>query len=322
MASSSPTPPSQRSAITPRGEFHAGPIRVVRADLSRPLAIIAGPCVFESLELGLEVARRCQDICGKLGLAYIFKASFDKANRTSIDSARGPGLERASEWFARVREALGPGCALTTDIHEPQQAEPAARVVDVLQIPAFLARQTDLIVAAGEAAAKHGRAVNVKKGQFMSPGEMAGPLYKLAQAGCTNAMLTERGTFFGYGRLVNDFLGVAEMGELSIPTPTPSASSTSNFPPGSSLGPVPICFDCTHSTQRPGAGEGGKVTGGNARLAPMLARAAVAAGVDALFLETHPNPSKAMSDAATQIPLEQIGAVLESVARVRRALAS
>lgn len=312
-------PYPQSSALTPRGEFHAGPIRVVRADLSRPLAIIAGPCVFESLELGLEVARRCQDLCGKLGLAYIFKASFDKANRTSIDSARGPGLERAGEWFARVREALGPTCALTTDIHEPQQAEPAARVVDVLQIPAFLARQTDLIVAAGHAAARHGRAVNVKKGQFMSPGEMAGPLYKLAQAGCTNAMLTERGTFFGYGRLVNDFLGVAEMGELSVaaPTNTPNGSKL-----GPTLGPVPICFDCTHSTQRPGAGEGGKVTGGNARMAPMLARAAVAAGVDALFMETHPNPPKAMSDAATQIPLDQIGAVLESVARVRRAITS
>ena len=288
----------------------AGPVRIAHADPRAPLAIIAGPCVLESLELGLTVGRRVADHCRELGLAYVFKASFDKANRTSIDSARGPGLERGMEWFSRIREALGPGVALTTDIHEPSQAEPAARVVDLLQIPAFLARQTDLLVAAGEAAARHGRAVNVKKGQFMSPGEMSGPVYKLAQAGCTNTMVTERGTFFGYGRLVNDLLGVAEMRELRVAGPR-----------GEAWGPVPVCFDCTHSTQRPGAGEGGKVTGGNARLAPLLARAAVASGIDALFLETHPDPAKAMSDAATQIPLGEVGRVLREVGALRRTLA-
>jgi 2-dehydro-3-deoxyphosphooctonate aldolase (KDO 8-P synthase) len=184
---------------------------------------------------------------------------------------------------------------LTTDIHDPHQAEIAARVVDLLQIPAFLCRQTDLLVAAGRAAKTHGRAVNVKKGQFVSPDEMRGPVLKLAQAGCENVMLTERGTFFGYGRLVNDFLGLADMMALD----------------------VPVCFDCTHSTQQPGKGDGGKVTGGRSDLAPMLARAATAAGVHALFMECHPDPKSALSDAATMIPLERMGKVLGEVAAIR-----
>lgn len=275
---------------------------------ARPLAIIAGPCVLESLELGLTVGRQLKAQCEALDLAYVFKASFDKANRTSIDSPRGPGLERGLAWLAEIRQALG--VPTTTDLHDPSQAEPVAKAVDLLQIPAFLCRQTDLIVASGEAAAKHGRAVNVKKGQFLSPQEMDGPLHKLAQTRCDNVMLTERGTFFGYGRLVNDFIGVAELMALS-------AKDADGRP----MAPAPVCFDCTHSCQRPGRGEGGKETGGDWRFAPMMARAAVAAGVHALFLETHPEPMKALSDRATQIPLDRVGDVLKQVAAVHAAIA-
>lgn len=263
----------------------------------RPLAIIAGPCVLESLDLGLTIGRVLKEHCVRLGLPLVFKASFDKANRTSIDSPRGPGLEQGLAWMYEIgREFDVP---LTTDIHDPHQAEIAARVVDILQIPAFLCRQTDLLVAAGRAAKTHGRAVNVKKGQFVSPDEMRGPMQKLEQAGCLNVMLTERGTFFGYGRLVNDFLGLADMMALD----------------------VPVCFDCTHSTQQPGKGEGGKVTGGRSDLAPLLARAATAAGVHALFMECHPDPKSALSDAATMLPLARMGEVLGQVAAIRRALA-
>ncbi|MBX3407107.1 MAG: 3-deoxy-8-phosphooctulonate synthase [Phycisphaeraceae bacterium] len=266
----------------------------VEIGAGRSLCVIAGPCVLESRELGLEIGRTVRDACRELGLSYIFKASFDKANRTSIDSPRGPGLEQGLAWIAGIGRELG--VPTTTDIHDPAQAEPAAASIDLLQIPAFLCRQTDLLVAAGRAAAANGRAVNVKKGQFVSPGEMAGPLGKLADAGCRNVMLTERGTFFGYGRLVNDFLGMAEMMELG----------------------APVCFDCTHSTQRPGKGEGGKVTGGEPRFAPMLARAATAAGVHALFIECHPDPKSAMSDAATMLRLSEVRGVLEDVAAIRR----
>lgn len=268
-------------------------------------AIIAGPCVLESLELGLHVGREAKRICAAAGLPYIFKASFDKANRTSITSARGPGLEQGLAWLARIGRELG--VPITTDIHDPSQAEPAARVVDVLQIPAFLCRQTDLIVAAGEAAKRHDRAVNVKKGQFVSPQEMDGPVFKLAQTGCDNVILTERGTFFGYGRLVNDFLGIMEMMAL-----------TTKRADGSSAEPPPVCFDCTHSCQRPGKGEGGKETGGDWRSAPMLARAATAIGVHALFMETHPDPQNALSDRATQIPLAEFERTIQGVAAIGR----
>lgn len=279
-----------------------GTVTIGAAD-RHPLVIIAGPCVLESFELGLEIGRAVQRTCRDLGLAYIFKASFDKANRSSIDSPRGPGLERGLEWLSRIGRELG--VPTTTDIHEPDQAEPAARAVDLIQIPAFLCRQTDLLIAAGQAAATHGRAVNVKKGQFVSPEEMRGPVKKLAQAGCERVVLTERGTFFGYGRLVNDFIGLGELMTLTGPA---------------NAAPAPVCFDCTHSTQRPGRGEGGKVTGGDWRAAPMLAKAATAAGVHALFMETHPDPSTALSDAATMIPLSAMDEVLRSVAKVRAAV--
>jgi 2-dehydro-3-deoxyphosphooctonate aldolase (KDO 8-P synthase) len=263
----------------------------------KSLAVLAGPCVLESLELGLNIGRQLQAACEKLGLAYVFKASFDKANRSSIRSARGPGLERGMEWMNTIRSQLG--VPVTTDIHEPDQAEPVARVADLLQIPAFLCRQTDLLCAAGEAAVTHGRAVNVKKGQFLSPGEMGGAVKKLSEVGCTNVMLTERGTFFGYGRLVNDFLGLGDLMELKVEGGAP-----------------PVCFDCTHSTQLPGAGE---QTGGRPERAPLLARAAAAAGVHALFIECHPEPKKAMSDASTMMPLDLVPDLLATIARVHQA---
>lgn len=259
----------------------------------RPLAIIAGPCLLESRELGFHVAEAMAHLCRELGLAYVFKASFDKANRSSINSPRGPGLERGLEWLGRIRQEAG--VPVTTDIHEPLQAEPSARVIDLLQIPAFLCRQTDLLIAAGSAASRHDRAVNVKKGQFLSPREMNGATRKLAEAGCRNAMVTERGTFFGYNRLVNDFIGLGDLLDSG----------------------TPVCFDCTHSTQTPGTGE---TTGGRPERGPLLARAAAAAGVHALFIETHPEPRTALSDASTMIPLDRMEGLLREVAAVRQAL--
>ncbi len=262
---------------------------------SHPLSILAGPCVLESLELGLRVGRAMRAACDEAGVQYIFKASFDKANRSSIASYRGPGLEQGLAWLSEIRETLG--VPATTDIHEPGQAEPVAAAVDLIQIPAFLCRQTDLLLAAGEAAAKHGRAVNVKKGQFMAPAEMAGPIKKLGEAGCNNLMLTERGTFFGYHKLVNDFTGLGDLLEL---------------------GP-PVCFDVTHSTQLPGSGS---QTGGRPERAPLLGRAAAAAGVHALFIEAHPDPANAKSDGATVLPIEVASAIIRDAASIRSALGS
>jgi 2-dehydro-3-deoxyphosphooctonate aldolase (KDO 8-P synthase) len=285
--------------MTPNRVCQAGKVRIGAGE---PLTIIAGPCVLESKELGLEVGRAMQAACARAGLSYIFKASFDKANRSSIRSPRGPGPEKGLSWMADIGRELN--VPITTDIHEPSQAEPAAALVDLLQIPAFLCRQTDLLIAAGAAAAQRGRGVNVKKGQFMSPQEMGGVVRKLGEAGCRNLMLTERGTFFGYGRLVNDFLGLGDLMALDL----------SKFDPG---GPPPVCFDCTHSTQLPGAGE---QTGGRPEHAPLLARAATAAGVHALFIECHPNPRQALSDAATMLPLNVATSLVSEVARIRAAL--
>lgn len=268
-----------------------------------PLAVIAGPCTLESLELGLEVGRAMKAACDDLGLPYIFKASFDKANRSSAGSKRGPGMDEGLEAFRTIKAELG--VPTTTDIHTPEQAARAAGVVDLLQIPAFLCRQTDLVVAAAEAAKSSGGAVNIKKGQFLSPREMAGPVRKAHEGGCDNVMLTERGTFFGYHRLVNDFTGLGDLMELDC----------SGF---SDLGSPPVCFDVTHSTQLPGSGE---QTGGRPDRAPLLARAAVAAGVDALFVECHPKPSEAWSDGATQIEPEKAVAMLKEAAAIRGALA-
>ncbi len=240
--------------------------------------------------IGDEVAR----ICADLALPYVFKASFDKANRSSIKSPRGPGLERGLDMLAAMGERLG--VAVTTDIHDPSQAPKAAQVVDLLQIPAFLCRQTDLLAAA----AATGRAVNVKKGQFMSPAEMRNALEKLREGGATRMMLTERGTFFGYNRLVTDFIGLADMIDLGREFDAPT------------------CFDATHSTQLPGGDK--TSTGGRPDRCASLARAAIATGVDALFLECHPEPSRSASDASTIQPLTAVRGILESLVAVRKAL--
>ena len=255
-----------------------------------PLLIISGPCVVESYDQCVQIGSAVKEKCDALGMNFIAKASYDKANRSSITSARGPGLDEGLDIIRRVGETLG--VPTTTDIHQPDQAEAAAQAVDVLQIPAFLCRQTDLLVAA----AHTGKSVNVKKGQFMSPAEMMHAIKKLTEAGAASIMLTERGTFFGYHRLVNDFIGLGDLAEMGYP----------------------VCFDVTHSTQQPGGG--GHTSGGRPERAPLLARAAVAVGVDALFIETHPDPPNAASDAATVLPIETTLGLLDTVARLRAAL--
>jgi 2-dehydro-3-deoxyphosphooctonate aldolase (KDO 8-P synthase) len=244
------------------------------------LFVIAGPCVIESEELCMVVAGEVKRICAKLGLGYVFKASFDKANRSSAESYRGPGLKEGVTILKRVKEKHG--VAVLTDVHESEQVEEVAKVVDVLQVPAFLARQTDLLIACG----KSGRAVNIKKGQFMSPQEMQNAVEKVRATGNQKVMLTERGTFFGYNRLVNDFTALAVMKGFG----------------------VPVVFDATHSTQQPGGL--GNASGGNPQYTPLLARAAVAAGVDGLFIECHPEPSKAKSDAASMVRLDSMEKLL------------
>jgi 2-dehydro-3-deoxyphosphooctonate aldolase (KDO 8-P synthase) len=251
------------------------------------LLVIAGPCVIESESSVLEIAERLQQVAAQLPIQLIFKASFDKANRTSLDSYRGPGLEAGLAILRRVAEATG--LPLTTDIHEPQQAAPAAEVCQLLQIPAFLARQTNLLVAA----ARTGRAVNVKKGQFLSPGDMRHVVGKLDAAGCHNILLSERGTFFGYGRLVNDMQSIPQMQALG----------------------VPVIFDATHSVQEPGGR--GATSGGNRAMIEPLSRAATAIGVDGMFFETHPDPDRALSDGPNMVPLEQFAGLLSRLLAIR-----
>ena len=244
------------------------------------LFVIAGPCVIESADQCLTIARHVKAVCDKLGVTYVFKASFDKANRSSNSSFRGPGMTDGLVTLKRVKEELG--LPVLTDVHESEQVPHVAKVVDILQVPAFLARQTDLLVACG----RSGKTINVKKGQFMAPQEMGNAVEKIHSAGGTRVLLTERGTFFGYNRLVNDFTGLAVMKSLGCP----------------------VVFDVTHSTQQP-AGMGNQ-SGGNPQYTPLLARAAVAAGVDGLFLECHPEPKKAKSDAATMLGLDEIEPLL------------
>ncbi len=287
----------------PAQRFHVGP--------GHSLAVIAGPCAIESLDLCLSVADRLSNACAEFDMPFVFKASFDKANRTSIESRRGPGLEEGLEVLAAVRERTG--VPVTTDIHAPEQAAAAAEVVDVLQIPAFLCRQTDLLVAASEAARKHRRGVNIKKGQFLSPEEMRGPVNKCRSAGCTNLLLTERGTFFGYHRLVTDLIGLGDLIQLDPSGAKKKGFDDSSLPRG---GP-PVCFDATHSAQLPGASS---TTGGRAERVPLLARAAVAAGVHAVFLETHPQPEKAISDRSTMLALDRVIPLLRQLAGIRKVL--
>jgi 2-dehydro-3-deoxyphosphooctonate aldolase (KDO 8-P synthase) len=247
-----------------------------------PLLLIAGPCVIESREHALKMARAIAGVAARLGLPYVYKASFDKANRTSRASYRGPGLDAGLEVLRAVKEEIG--APVLTDIHEASQAETAARVCDVLQIPAFLCRQTDLL----EAAARTGVAVNVKKGQFLSPWDMKHAVDKVRAAGNDRVFLTERGTSFGYNNLVVDMRSLQVMREFA-----------------------PVVFDLTHSMQLPGGQ--GETTGGLRQFGETLARAAAAAGIDGLFLEVHDNPAAALSDSTTQWPLDRLEALLEQV---------
>ena len=255
----------------------------------RPLLLIAGPCVLEDLEVARRIADGIASTVEGLDVQWVFKASFDKANRTSISSYRGPGLESGLEQLAAVRDALG--VPVTTDIHEPAQAARAAGVCDMLQIPAFLCRQTDLLLAA----AGTGRAVNVKKGQFLAPEAMAHVVGKLREAAARDILLCERGTFFGYDRLINDFRSLPIMRSFG----------------------VPVVFDATHSVQRPGAGSG--ETGGERQWVPVLARAAAAVGIDGLFLETHVDPRQSPSDGPNMVSLHQLRDLLEEVLAIREA---
>jgi 2-dehydro-3-deoxyphosphooctonate aldolase (KDO 8-P synthase) len=252
--------------------------------------LIAGPCVLEDDALNLTVGRALRSLAEELSIPIIFKASFDKANRSSLASQRGPGVEEGLRKLARVREETG--LPILTDVHESDQCERVGEVVDVLQIPAFLCRQTDLLLAAGAT----GRVVNVKKGQWMAPHEMAGAVQKLRTAGAGGVAVTERGTAFGYGNLVVDMRSFTEMREACG---------------------APTVFDGTHSVQRPGAGA---VTGGDPKHIPALVRAATAAGADALFLEVHPEPAGAPSDATNMLRLERLRPLLEEVLAIRAAL--
>jgi 2-dehydro-3-deoxyphosphooctonate aldolase (KDO 8-P synthase) len=251
------------------------------------LFVIAGPCVIESTDLCMQIGEHMKTVCERLGITYVFKASFDKANRSSNASFRGPGITDGLVVLEKVKRELG--LPVLTDIHEPDQAAIAAKVVDVLQVPAFLARQTDLLHACGAT----GKWVNVKKGQFMAPQEMENAKAKVSAASPeAKVMMTERGTFFGYNRLVNDFTALPVMKGFG----------------------VPVVFDITHSTQQP-AGLG-TTSGGNPKYSPMLARAAVAAGVDGLFLECHPEPMLAKSDPATMLALGSVENLLRSCLQI------
>ena len=247
------------------------------------LKLIAGPCVIESAELLDTVARKLVDINGRLGTDIIFKASFDKANRTSIHSYRGPGIERGLQMLADVKARYG--LRLLTDIHEAWQAAPVGEVCDVIQIPAFLCRQTDLLVAA----ARTGRTVNIKKAQFLSGPDMRYPVEKAREAGATDVWLTERGNMMGYGNLVVDFRNISDMLDI-VPT---------------------VIMDCTHSVQRPDA-KGGK-TGGDRRFVPAMALAAKAFGATGYFFEVHPNPDQGLSDAANMLELEKLEELIKKI---------
>ena len=253
------------------------------------LAFIAGPCSLESLELGLRVAKFMKRLCDERGLLYIFKASFDKANRTSVHAWRGPGLEKGLEQLAEIKAKAG--VPILTDIHESYQAKPAGEVADIIQIPAFLCRQTDLLVSA----AKTGRIINIKKAQFLAPEDMIYAAAKCREAGNDSVMLCERGTTMGYHRLVVDMTGLIVMRDFGYP----------------------VVFDATHSVQRPG-GLGG-ASGGDYRLAFPLARAASAVGVDAIFAETHPSPKEALSDGPNMIPLDEMPKFIDEILAVHNA---
>jgi 2-dehydro-3-deoxyphosphooctonate aldolase (KDO 8-P synthase) len=258
----------------------------VKVGLKAPMFLIAGPCVIETKQICLDIAKRLADIYSRTGIGVIYKASFDKANRSSASSYRGPGIEKGLDILDAVRKQTK--LPVMTDVHLPEQAEKVAKVVDALQIPAFLCRQTDLLCACAET----GKPVNVKKGQFLSPDEMKNVVEKIRSCGNDKILLTERGTFFGYNRLVNDMTAITTMKQFGCP----------------------VVFDATHSTQQPGGL--GNVSGGQRQFAPILAKAAIAAGANGLFLEVHTNPQKAKSDSAVIMPIEWVEDLLTDCRKI------
>ncbi len=258
----------------------------VRIGVDGEFFVVAGPCVIESEKLCLDIAARLVEIAKSTSVKFIFKSSFDKANRSSISSFRGPGLEKGLEILAKVRDKTG--LAVMTDVHEASQAEAVGKVVDCMQVPAFLCRQTDLLVACGNT----NKPVAVKKGQFVSPAEMVNVVAKIKSTGNDKIMLTERGTFFGYNRLVNDMTAIGTMKDLGCA----------------------VIFDATHSTQQPGAL--GDASAGSREMAPVLAKAAVAAGANGLFLEVHTDPEKAKCDAACVMPIEWVEGVVSTCKKI------
>ncbi len=258
----------------------------------QPLALLAGPCVIESEDFTLKMAEGILKVCDRLNINLIFKSSFDKANRTSISSFRGQSMEEGLAILSRVKQEFG--VPIVTDIHESYQAATVAEVADLLQIPAFLCRQTDLLLAA----AATGKAINVKKGQFLAPWDMKNVVKKLEDGGAQNLLLTERGTSFGYNALVVDFRGLPQMREFGHP----------------------VVFDATHSVQMPGGQ--GNTSGGQREFVPYMARAAAAIGIDALFMEVHENPDVALSDGPNMIPLDKLEDVLTQIVRIREALSA
>ncbi len=258
------------------------------------LFLIAGPCVIESEAHALKMAEAISAVAGKLKLPYIFKASYDKANRTSLSSFRGPGVQEGLRILKKIKAATG--LPVLTDVHQAVDVRAVAEAVDVVQIPAFLCRQTDLLVAA----AKHAKAINIKKGQFVSPWDMRHAVDKVRESGNNNIFLTERGSSFGYNNLVVDMRSLAIMREFA-----------------------PVVFDATHSVQLPSAGADGKaVSGGQPEFIPLLSRAAVAAGVDGIFMEVHDNPAQAKSDGANALPLERLEPLLAELLAVRKAVSA
>ncbi len=251
-----------------------------------PLAFIAGPCVIESEAMVLSIAEKLARIAEERNILLIFKASFDKANRSSVDNFRGPGMKKGLSILAKVKKETG--LPILTDIHQPDQAEPVAEICDILQIPAFLCRQTDILTAAG----KTGALVNIKKGQFMAPAEMKNAVEKVRSTGCEKILLTERGTTFGYNNLVVDMRSLAIMRENN----------------------TPVVFDATHSVQLPGGH--GTASSGERQFVPLLSRAAVAAGIDALFMEVHPTPECALCDGANSWPLDKTAALIDELIRL------
>ena len=283
--------PNRMAVPAPAPVVQLGAVRFAN---DAPIALIAGPCQMESRAHALEMAEALKGIAARLGIGLVFKASYDKANRTSLTGARGIGMAAALDVFAEIRDRLGLSCL--TDVHEPGHCAPVATAVDILQIPAFLCRQTDLLVAAAET----GRVVNVKKGQFLAPWDMKNVIEKLTGSGNPNVLVTERGTSFGYNALVTDMRGLPQMAAMG----------------------APVIFDATHSVQQPG-GLGGS-SGGQREFVPVLARAAVAVGVAGLFIETHEAPERAPSDGPNMIALRDFPALIEdlmafdAVAKARR----